>query len=112
MKGKIVLIPFPFTDLTNMKRRPALILLERPNDVVVAFISSNIPKPIEDQHVTLDKNHKSFSTTGLKVSSTIYLDKIATIDKNLIIGELGQISNDIRNEINKRLEKLYFFKYD
>jgi len=107
MKGKIVLLPFPFTNLTSTKRRPALVLLERPNDVVVAFISSNIPKPIEDHQVILDKNHKSFSITGLKVSSTIYLDKIATIDKKLIIGELGQISNDIKHEVNKRIKKLY-----
>ena len=107
MKGKIVLLPFPFTNLTSTKRRPALVLLERPNDVVVAFISSIIPKPIEDHQVILDKNHKSFTITGLKVSSTIYLDKIATIDKKLIIGELGQISNDIKREVNKRIQKLY-----
>lgn len=107
MKGKIVLLPFPFTNLTSTKRRPALILLERPKDVVVAFISSNIPKPIEDHHVILEKNHKSFSITGLKVSSTIYLDKIATIDKKLIIGELGEISNDIKREVNERIKKLY-----
>jgi len=43
MKGKIILIPFPFTDQSSSKRRPALILLERKNDVVVAFISSRIP---------------------------------------------------------------------
>ena len=107
MKGKIVLLPFPFTNLTSTKRRPALVLLERPNDVVVAFISSNIPKPIEDHHIFLDKELKSFSITGLKISSTIYLDKIATIDKKLIIGELGQISNDIKREVNKKIRKLY-----
>ena len=107
MKGKIVLLPFPFTNLTSTKRRPALVLLERPNDVVVAFISSSIPKPIEFHHVFMDMNHQSFSMTGLKVSSTIYLDKIATIDKKLIIGELGQISNDIKLEVNIRINKLY-----
>ncbi|MEJ2252341.1 MAG: type II toxin-antitoxin system PemK/MazF family toxin [Candidatus Lokiarchaeota archaeon] len=84
-----------------------MVLLERPKDVVVAFISSSIPKPIEDCHVFLDKNHKSFSITGLKVSSTIYLDKIATIDKKLIIGELGQVTNNLKHEVNKKIKKLY-----
>jgi mRNA interferase MazF len=107
MKGKIVLLPFPFTDLRSTKRRPALVLLERSNDVVVAFISSITPKPLEPHHVFIDKNHKSFPITGLKVSSTIYLDKIATIDKNLIIGELGQISKDLKLEITTKMKNLY-----
>jgi len=107
MKGKIVLLPFPFTDLINTKRRPALVLLERPNDVVVAFISSKVPTSIGLHQVIIDKNYKTFSMTGLKVSSSIYLDKIATINKKLIIGELGQISKDIKREINKKIKKIY-----
>ena len=55
----------------------------------------------------MDKNHQSFSKTGLKVNSTIYLDKIATIDKKLIIGELGQIPDEIKLEVNERIKKLY-----
>ena len=39
MKGKKVLIPFPFTNLTITKLRPALALLESEKDVVVAFIT-------------------------------------------------------------------------
>ena len=40
MKGKIVAIPFPFTDLKGAKVRPALVIYEGHEDVIVAFISS------------------------------------------------------------------------
>lgn len=43
MKGKIILLPFPFTDLTSAKLRPALVIYEGEKDVIVAFISSKIP---------------------------------------------------------------------
>ncbi len=43
MKGKIVAIPFPFTNLSGAKVRPALVIYEGHEDVIVAFISSKIP---------------------------------------------------------------------
>jgi len=46
MKGKIVLVPFPFTDLTASKLRPALIIHEGEKDVIVAFISSKVHETI------------------------------------------------------------------
>jgi mRNA interferase MazF len=107
MKGKIVLIPFPFSNLTTFKRRPALVLLERKNDVVVAFISSKIPVTLEKYTMLIDITHKDFKQTGLKVSSIIYLDKIATIDKKLTKGELGEIGKGLKKKINKNFKKLY-----
>lgn len=41
-KGDIVLIPFPFTDLTGQKNRPALVLINHENDITVSFITSKI----------------------------------------------------------------------
>ncbi|MEM3388199.1 MAG: hypothetical protein QW491_02100 [Thermoproteota archaeon] len=51
MKGKIVLVPFPFTDLTAVKLRPALVLFEGERDVVVAFISSRVPRELKPTDV-------------------------------------------------------------
>ena len=107
MKGKIVLLPFPFTDFSTTKRRPALIILERLHDVVVVFISSKVPNTPNRSHILIEKNDKDFPITGLKVTSTIYLDKIAMISKKLIIGELGHISKRFKRIINKNIKKLY-----
>ena len=60
MKGKIVLVPFPFTDLTTTKLRPALVLFEGEQDVVVAFISSRVPEKPSLTDIVVDENHPEF----------------------------------------------------
>jgi len=62
LKEKIVLIPFPFTDLTSTKLRPGLVLYEGEKDVVVAFNSSKITKP-RSVDVIMAENHPEFKKT-------------------------------------------------
>jgi mRNA interferase MazF len=109
MKAKIVLIHFPFTDLTESKLRPALVIHESEHDVVVAFISSKIPGHLQDSDFLVSMDHPSFISTGLKVSSVIKFDKIATIAKELIEGEIGQITEDLAKECNIHLRRIFSF---
>jgi mRNA interferase MazF len=106
MKGKIVLVPFPFTDFTATKLRPALVIYEGNRDIIVAFISSKIPSELFDVDVLLVKNRIGFRKTGLKIESVIKLDKIATVLKDLIVGEIGEINEEIRKEVNQKLRKI------
>jgi mRNA interferase MazF len=107
MKAKIVLIHFPFTDLTESKLRPALVIHESEHDVVVAFISSKIPGHLQDSDFLVSMDHPSFISTGLKVSSVIKFDKIATISKDLIEGEIGEITRDLADECNLVLSRIF-----
>lgn len=97
--GKIVLIPFPFTDLTSTKVRPALIISAKNSqqDVMVAFISSNT----NNSGLIVKKSQAN----GLKVDSTIRFDKIATLNKKLVLGEIGGISREFLQK-----NKEYFLK--
>jgi len=106
MKGKIVLIPFPFTDLTAAKLRPALVIYEGKKDVVVAFISSKTSQ-LSDVDVLITRNHPEFSQTGLKTDSILKLDKVATVLKELVIGELGELGSELRQEVNNKLRKIF-----
>lgn len=65
MKGKIVLVPFPFTDLSSRKLRPALVLHEGNRDVVVAFISSRLPTEKCSTDVMIYEESKDFKGTRL-----------------------------------------------
>lgn len=106
MKGKIVLVPFPFTDLTASKLRPALVIYESDRDVVISFISSKVPPKPSKVEVLVNKDRSGFKKTGLKVDSVIKLDKVATILKDLVVGELGEIDEELKQEINRKLKKI------
>lgn len=106
MKGKIVLVPFPFTDLTASKLRPALVLLEGEMDCVVAFISSRIPARPSEKEVLIPQEHREFRLTGLKTGSVVRLDKVATISKDVILGEIGEIGESLRKQVNRVLLNL------
>jgi len=106
MKGKIVLVPFPFTDLTAAKLRPALVVYEGEKDAVVALISSKIPSGLSDVDILINENHPGFKRAGLKVDSVIKLDKIATVLKDLIVGELGELDEDLKKEVNHKLKRI------
>lgn len=59
--------------------------------------------------VVVEEAHPDFRITGLKVSSVIRLDKVATILRDLVIGEIGEIGGTLKSEINSRLYKTYGF---
>jgi len=108
-KGTIVLIPFPFTDLIAVKVRPAIILSRQTNgkDIVVAFISSRKIRRLQRTDVSIKKTEKDFGKTGLKVDSIIKIDKIATLDKKIVLGELGEVGKDTSIKIKKKLKLLF-----
>ena len=104
-KGTIVLVPFPFTDLSGHKVRPALILYnsKKGEDVMVAFISSVKQKKIN----TFDISVQASINNGLKLNSIIKIDKIATLQKKIILGEIGALERTIFSVIDKKLKMLF-----
>ena len=107
MKGKIVLVPFPFTDLSQTKLRPALVLVERESDCVVAFVSSKVPEELEATDVVVSDEDAEFPSTGLKTTSVIRLDKVATLSKSMILGEIGEVGEQLKKDINSKLRESY-----
>jgi mRNA interferase MazF len=101
-KGDIVLIPFPFTDLSGNKNRPAVVLIESDDDVTVCFITTQL-KWMTEFDMTLQPS----DVNGLKITSLLRLNKFATIDKDLIIGRLGSLNNEQIKILNSNLAKSF-----
>lgn len=110
MKHKIVLVPFPFDDLSSSKVRPAVCLTDeiQPYEhVVLAFITSKVSANPSSTDFTIDSQDIDFAQTGLKVSSTIRLHRLMTISKTIIQRKLGELSKNQQMEIENRLRKLF-----
>jgi len=106
-RGDIVLVPFPFTDLTSLKVRPAVILSSKPvhDDIVIGFISSVMPQSIGEMEFSLRISHPDFSATGLKRDSVFKMNKLLTIHRALVLRRLGQVPLDIQGQLDNILRK-------
>lgn len=95
-QGDLILVPFPFTDLTGEKVRPALVISNKEigNDITLCFVSSVVPKKILDSEVLIKEGGKNFKNSGLKVNSLIKVTKIATLERNVVLGKLGNLDNE------------------
>ena len=94
-KGKVVLVPFPFDDLSANKVRPSVCLTNPVGvnrHVILAFITSRIPTDLQETDIVLDNSHPAFAASGLRVSSTIRLHRLMTVSTSLILRELGALS--------------------
>ncbi|MFI5162898.1 MAG: type II toxin-antitoxin system PemK/MazF family toxin [Sphingobacteriales bacterium] len=101
-KGNIILIPFPFTDLSGNKLRPALVLSENNLDVTVSFITTQLQWK-EPEDILLNPS----AHNGIKKPSIVRLSKIATIDRNLAIGVIGSISSTQIVELDQKLKLIF-----
>ncbi len=100
-KGDIILLPFPFIDLSGNKTRPALVLISSILDVTVAFITTQIAWQ-DSNDLLLSAN----SLNGLKRNSLVRLSKLATIDTELVLGKLGEISESEVKELDNNLVEI------
>lgn len=110
--GAIVLVPFPFTDLTSSKLRPALIVSRtntKNEDIILAFITSKLPGKVLKEHYILSSHDGNFASTGLKTDSMFRFDKIATIHKKLILGEIGYVPGSLLRKMKPHFNAAFGF---
>jgi mRNA interferase MazF len=109
-KNDVVLVPFPFDDLSSSKVRPAVCLTDPigpHRHVILAFITSRVSSSPLASDLVIDSSHPDFAATGLRVSSTLQLHRLMTVTTSLIRRELGRLSPQIQADVHVRLRDLF-----
>ena len=104
-RGDIVLVPFPFTDLSATKRRPAVVLVVDPGqtDLTLAFISSQKIGTVGPGETAVLPTHPEFMLTGLRAPSKIRTTKLVTLSRDLLRRWLGRLGPLLTADLDRAL---------
>lgn len=103
VKGDVVVVPFPFSDLTQSKKRPALVIATlEGDDLILCQITSKLIKdkyaiPLEDY---------DFERGTLKQSSNIRPNRIFTADYHIILYKVGSLKSEKINEVIEKITNI------
>lgn len=102
MKGDVVVIPFPFSDLSQSKRRPALVVASlEGDDAILCQITS---KNIKDSYA-IAFNDSDLESGSLKQASNIRPNRLFTADTHIILYRVGVIKkHKLAEVVNKVTE--------
>ena len=103
--GDIVLIPFPFSELTQVKLRPAVVIAEtrdKYKDLILSANSSKVPLHLSATEIVV----KLDSLNGLRVLSIIKVDKIFTLKSDNVVATIGRLSLTHTSELKRIFKTL------
>ena len=101
--GKVVLVPFPFSDLSQSKLRPAAVLADAGRgDWLLCQITSN---PYGDLR-SISLTDESFSEGSLRIASFARLGKLFTASASLVRSEVGVLKNEVIHQIIASIIKM------
>jgi mRNA interferase MazF len=108
-RGDVVLVAFPFTDLTTSKMRPALVISSNSFhrsglDVILAGITSQTGKYPRSSDILLSIEDQN--RAGLQKTSWVRLGKMVTLDRRLIRGKLGEIPDSTLAQLTMVLHSI------
>lgn len=93
-QGEILLVPFPFTDLSSTKQRPALVISAdwfnaSHQDAICVAITSHDPHLVSRDELSLPST--DLPVAGLPRPSKIKAGKVFTIHESLVVRKMGAL---------------------
>jgi mRNA interferase MazF len=104
VKGDVVVTPFPFSDLSDSKKRPALVAAAlKGEDVVLCQITSRTIK--DDYSIFIED--KDFASGGLKKPSNVRPNRLFTADSRLILYRAGTLSHEKMQDVMRVIFEIF-----
>jgi mRNA interferase MazF len=110
MKNKVLLVPFPFDDLSGNKVRPVVCLTDpigAHRHVVVAFVTSRVPAALLATDLVIAPSDDGFDMTGLRAVSTLRLYRLMTVATTTFLRELGELPMQMQEQVRNKLALLF-----
>tara|TARA_Y100000310_G_scaffold328062_1_gene395483 strand:- start:26859 stop:27194 length:336 start_codon:yes stop_codon:yes gene_type:complete len=106
-QGEIVIVPFPFSDLSNIKNRPVLVISKnQDNDSVEDIITCGITSHLKNTKYSLFIDNNDLEEGEIPSKSRIKIDKLFTIKKNIIQKKVAKINKETLKKVKKEFFKL------
>ena len=103
IKGEVVVVPFPFSDLSQAKRRPAMVITDlEGDDIILCQITS---QAIKDKYAIPLKDNE-FETGTLKQPSNIRPNRLFTMDRGIVLYSIGHLKAESFNRVIDRIIKI------
>jgi mRNA interferase MazF len=100
VKGDVVVVPFPFSDLTQAKRRPALVVsVLEGDDLMLCQVTSQF---VKDSYA-ISIEGKDFEEGGLKQKGNVRPNRLFTADSHIVLYRIGNLKKDKLNEIIEKI---------
>lgn len=99
-RGLIVLVPFPFTDLSQSKQRPAVVVSPSNfsgDNIIVCAVSSKSSSVLKPWEVAL--NPEDTQNKRLPNASVVKVDRLFTIHHSRVIKVLDKLNDEKRYEV-------------
>lgn len=103
--GDIILVPFPFAELTNKKVRPAVVVCETTDkyrDLVVCSVSSVLQTVLSENEILLHPDKMN----NLRAISVIKVDRIFTVKRHDVIANIGELDTKTLKAFKEKFQKL------
>ena len=103
IKGDVVVVPFPFSDLTHAKRRPAVVVAElEGDDLILCQITS---QKVRDKYA-VPLGDEDFESVTLKRKSNVRPNRIFTADRHIILYRVGHLKSEKTNQIIEKIVEI------